>query len=160
MAIEHAWRTRGGAIAAARVLGAGFLMLALTASAWALEFKSMAAPAVGYDAPSDKARPVFVVARGTPVEVVVSLDRWVKVRDASGELLWVERRVLSDKRMLMVTVAQAQVRTEASDQAPVVFEVAKDVLLEWVEPGPLGWVKVRHAEGQLGFVRMVSLWGL
>lgn len=128
--------------------------------AWALEYKSVALPVVAYDAPSDKARPMFILARGTPVEVVVMLDRWVKVRDAAGELLWIERRVLSDKRMLMVTATLAQIREQAQDGAAVVFEAGKDVLLEWLEAGPPGWVKVRHADGQSGFVRLGQVWGL
>jgi SH3-like domain-containing protein len=136
------------------------LVLGLAAPlSYALEYKSLAAPAVAYDAPSDKARALFIVARSTPLEVVVWLDRWAKVRDAAGELMWIERRVLSDKRMLMVRGPQAEVREQPQEGAPLVFEAAKDVVLEWLEAGPPGWLKVRHAEGQSGFVRIGQVWG-
>lgn len=135
-------------------------LLAAAGFAHAVDFKSVAQPAVLFDAPSDKAKPLFIILRGTPVELVVSLDRWAKVRESGGQLLWVERRFLSDKRTLLVTAASAQARREANEKAPLVFEAAKDVILEWVEAGPPGWVKVRHADGQSGFVRITQVWGL
>jgi SH3-like domain-containing protein len=133
----------------------------LAAPAWALEFRSVAeAGTVMFDAPSLKARPLFIIARGTPVEVVVSLEGWVKVRDAAGDLAWIERKALAEKRMVIVTARSAEVRSQAEAGAPLVFEAEKDVLLEFVEAGPLGWAKVRHHDGQSGFVRASQVWGL
>lgn len=132
----------------------------VAAPAFAVDYKSAAAPAILYDGPSDKSRPMYILARGTPVELVVAVEKWAKVRDVGGEILWVERRLLSDKRMVLVTAQSVQVRAEANESAAVTFEAAKDVLLEWVEPGPPGWVKVRHADGQSGFARIGQLWGI
>ena len=113
-----------------------------------------------YDAPSAKASPIFIVARYTPVEVVVALDAWIKVRDASGSLAWVEKRFLSENRTLIVTAARAQIRQQPEATAPLVFEAEKDVVLEFLETAPAGWVKVRHRDGQEGFVRANQVWGL
>ena len=133
----------------------------LAAPAWALEFRSVAeAGTVMFDAPSQKAKPLFIIAPGTPVEVVVSLGEWTKVRDATGDLAWIERKSLADKRMLIVAAKSAEVRSQAEAGAPLVFEADKDVLLELVEPGPPGWAKVRHRDGQSGFVRANQVWGL
>ena len=139
---------------------AGLFAALLAAPAWALEYRSVAeAGAVTYDAPSQKARPVFVVARGTPVEVVVSIEGWAKVRDAAGDITWIEKRALSDKRMLIVTARSAEVRGQAEAGAPLVFEADRDVVLELVEAGPPGWVRVRHRDGQAGFIRANQVWG-
>jgi len=133
----------------------------LAAPAWALEFRSVAeAGTVMFDAPSQKAKPLFIIAPGTPVEVVVSLGEWTKVRDATGDLAWIERKSLADKRMLIVAAKSAEVRSQAEAGAPLVFEADKDVLLELVEPGPPGWAKVRHRDGQSGYVRASQVWGL
>lgn len=146
---------------AARLAGFGLIASLLAAPAWALEFLSVAeAGAVMYDAPSQKAKPVFLAARGTPVEVVVSLEGWLKVRDASGDIAWIEKRDLIEKRMLIVTARSAEVRSQADAGAPLVFEAEKDVVLELVEAGPPGWAKVRHRDGQSGFVRVNQVWGL
>ncbi|MBM3392410.1 MAG: hypothetical protein FJY34_10620 [Betaproteobacteria bacterium] len=140
------------------------VLLGLTfaaAPAAALEYRSVAeAGAVMFDAPSQKAKPLFIVARGTPVEVVVALEGWVKVRDAAGDLAWMERKTLAEKRMLIVSARTAEVRAQAEGVAALVFEAEKGVLLELVEPGPPGWARVRHRDGQAGYVRANQVWGL
>lgn len=129
-------------------------------AATALDYRSVAEATLLYDAPSAKAQPLFAIARGTPVEVVVPLDAWVKVRDAKGDLAWIEKRQLADKRTLMVRADRAQVRLQADDKAAVVFEAERDVLLEFVEAGPPGWAKVRHRDGPQGYVKAGQVWGL
>lgn len=129
-------------------------------TAWALDYLSVAEASALYDAPSQKARPLFAIAAGTPVEAVVMLDAWVKVRDVKGELAWIEKRSLSQKRTVIVRAERAQVRAQADDTAPLAFEAEQDVVLEWVEAGPLGWVQVRHRDGQSGFVKASQVWGL
>jgi SH3-like domain-containing protein len=140
---------------------AAILVLGLLAAlpAEALEYRSVVEPALLYDAPSQQAKPLFAIARGTPVEPVVSLDTWVKVLDAKGNLAWIEKRLLSDKRSVMVRAERAQVRVQPDDAAVVVFEAEQDVLLEFIENGPLGWARVRHRDGQQGFVKSLQVWG-
>ncbi len=136
------------------------LALSLPGMAAALDYRSVAEAAVLYDAPSAKAKPLFVIAGGTPVEVVVMLDAWVKVRDMQGGLAWIERRLLTDKRTLQVRAGGAQIRSAPDEGASLSFEAEADVLLDFVEPGPAGWVRVRHRDGQQGFVRVGQVWGL
>lgn len=144
----------------ARNIVAGIAGAALSAlPAHALEYRSLAEPAILYDAPSKQGKPLFVIARYTPVEVVVSVEGWTKVRDAGGAIAWVERRALTDRRTLIATT-RAQAREQPAPEAPVVFEAEKDVVLELADSGPAGWVKVRHREGQVGFVRVNQVWGL
>ncbi len=133
----------------------------LATPALALDYRSLAEPTTMYDAPSQKGKPLFVIARHTPVEIVVALEGWLKVRDAGGGLAWVEKRTLSDKRTLLVTAARAQVRGTPEENAALIFEAEKDVVLELVEALPgAGWAKVRHRDGQAGYVRANQVWGL
>jgi SH3-like domain-containing protein len=145
----------------ARLIAAAAALASCAAfAAPAVEFKSVgAAPAIMYDAPSVKGRKVFVAPRGMPVEVVLSYGEWNKVRDASGDLAWVEAKALTSKRHLVVTAASARVRASAEEAAPVVFTADKGVLLEMVDPAVSGWVKVRHRDGQSGYVRAAEVWG-
>jgi SH3-like domain-containing protein len=136
------------------------LFAACAAPAAAGEFRSVADnAAVLYDAPSVKSKKVYVVSQGYPVEVVVVVEGWSKVRDASGELTWIESKRLSDRRTVLVKAGRAQVRESASDTAPVVFEAAQDVLLELLGIAAGGWLRVRHRDGQAGFVRAGQVWG-
>lgn len=131
-----------------------------TIAAPAVEFKSVgSAPAIMYDAPSLKGKKLFIAPRGMPVEVVLTYGEWNKVRDAAGDLVWVEAKALTSKRNVVVKAANARVRTAAEEAAPVVFAADKGVLLEVVEPTASGWVKVRHRDGQSGYVRASEVWG-
>ncbi len=126
----------------------------------AIEYRSVNVATVLYDAPSLKGNKLFVIKRGTPVELVVNLEGWSKVRDAEGGLAWIESKTLVDRRSVIVTAARATVRQSADEGASVVFEAEKNVSLEYIDTGPGGWVKVRHRDGQVGFVRANQIWGL
>ena len=126
----------------------------------AIEYRTVDAAAVLYDAPSQRGSKLFVIRRDTPVELVVSLEGWSKVRDAEGGLAWIEKKYLSDKRSVIVTADRAEVRQKAEESSPLVFEAEKNVALDYVETMPGGWVKVRHRDGPTGFVRANQIWGL
>jgi SH3-like domain-containing protein len=127
--------------------------------ALALEFRTVAEPAaVLYDAPSAKSNKLFVVNRGYPLEVIVTMEGWVKVRDASGGLAWIDSKQLTDKRTVMVRVPVAQVRQKPDDNAPVAFQAQQNVLLELVEVTG-GWLQVRHRDGGSGYVKAQQVWG-
>jgi len=142
--------------------------IALAGGAAAADFKSTSDPAtVVYDAPSAKAKPLFVLGRDTPLEVIVPVEGWTKVRDAGGTIGWVERKSLGDRRTLVVRATLAEVRANPDDTAPLVFRAEQNVLLDLAEPAPSaaaasmpGWVKVRHRDGQTGFVRITQVFGL
>ncbi len=132
----------------------------VTLPAWATEYRTVEVPTVLYDAPSQKGRKLFVIKRNTPVELIVVLEAWIKVRDAEGGLAWIEKKYLSDRRSLIVTANYAEVRQGPDETTAVIFEVAKGVALDYLETLPGGWVKVHHRDGQTGFVRANQVWGL
>lgn len=148
--------------------GAVALLLAWACgAAWAAEYRTTSAAAtILYDAPSARAKPLFLLSRDTPLEVIVSLEGWAKVRDVGGTIGWVEKRNLADKRSLVVRVPVVEVRAAPGESAPVVFRAELNVSLELAEPAasPIatatpGWVKVRHRDGQTGFVRVAQVFG-
>jgi SH3-like domain-containing protein len=125
----------------------------------AADFRSVSEnAAVLYDAPSAKAKKLYVVSHGYPLEIVVVVEGWSKVRDASGDLMWIESRHLADRRTVLVKVPLAQVRDAADDSAPVAFQAEQHVVLELLEVTG-GWLRVRHRDGQAGYVRVAQVWG-
>lgn len=144
----------------AAALAAAALAFASALCAAPPDFRSVAeSAAVLYDAPSVKAKKLYVVSRGYPFEVVVTVEGWSKVRDASGELAWIESRHLSEKRTVLVKVPLAQIREAADEAATVVFQARESVVLELIETVPGGWLRVRHRDGQSGYVRASQVWG-
>ena len=163
-------------------------------NALALDFSTVTTPTVLYDAPSAKATPLFVIYPGTPVERVINVDGWIKVRDSQGTLAWIEKKYLGNSRQLIVTAQRAQIRTAAEDLAPLVFEAERDVILTLIPASPAtasaspststapsvtlkptaspkvaptvvpnikatDWIKVKHRDGQQGFIKSNQVWG-
>ena len=126
----------------------------------AVEYVSVSeSNAILYDAPSTKAKKLSVVNRYMPFEQIVTLDSWVKVRDRSGGLYWVEKRVLSNKRYVFALLPLVDVRTAPDLGAQRLFQVRQQVALERLESTGTGWIKVRHQDGNVGYVRSVEVWG-
>ena len=150
-----------------RIAAAAALVLVAVA-ARAAEFRATAdAATVLYDAPSSRAKALFVYGRDVPLETLVSVEGWTKVRDMAGTIGWITNRALAEKRMLVVRAPVVDIRATADDSAPVVFRAEQNVLLELAETATSatstatpGWVKVRHRDGQTGFVRVAQVFGL
>ncbi|MGC2166598.1 MAG: SH3 domain-containing protein [Gallionella sp.] len=138
-----------------------FLVMVCVANiAHAVDFVSVRDnSAILYDAPSTKAKKLFVVNRYMPFEQVVTLHSWVKVRDRSGKLYWVEKRVLSNDRFVFALLPLVDVRARPDVSADRVFQARQQVAMQFVESTGTGWIKVRHQDGNVGFVRSTEVWG-
>jgi SH3-like domain-containing protein len=137
----------------------------LSAVAWpvfATEYRSVnVAAAVLWDGPSDKAKRVYVAPRGMPVEVVSTLNTWVKVKDFSGDVTWMAGNELSKTRTVVATIL-ATARVAAQDASPLAFQAERGVTLELLDAGQItgGFAKVKHKDGTIGFVKATEIWGL
>lgn len=154
-------RSSAAALACALLLSFASLRHSAPAQAAGPDFRSIGtAAAVMYDGPSAKGRKMFVAPRGMPVEVLATVNNWVKVRDQAGDVLWVDRAELAGQRTV-VAVALATVRSSPLDTATVVFQADKGVVLDVIDPAPAtGWVRVRHRDGAFGFVKAAEVWGV
>jgi SH3-like domain-containing protein len=135
----------------------------LTAAAHA-DFRQTAENAtIAFEGPSSKATRQFIYSRGTPVEVVVQIEGWSKVRDASGTLAWIERKALVERTNVQVKAAAADALAAPDAASPIVFRAENGVLLQLVTPQPPNagaWAQVRHRDGQVGFIKLDALFGL
>ena len=138
-----------------------FALMQMPLTASALDFRSVAVPkAILYDAPSVSAKKVLLLSQSYPVEVVVNLGDWLKVRDAQGAIHWVEAKQLSTKRSVMVIKSQVEMRAKPDAAADLVATIDKDVVLELVEAkANQGWLKVKHRDGATGYILVSSTWG-
>ncbi len=137
-----------------------FAFLLGTGAVHAVEYVSVSeSSAILYDAPSTKAKKLFVVNRYMPFEQIVTLDGWVKVRDRSGGLYWVEQHALSNKRYVFALLPMVDIRAEPDLAATRLFQVRQQIALEYLESTGTGWIKVRHQDGDVGYVRTTEVWG-
>ncbi len=146
---------------ARRARMAAALVCATALCAGAAEFRSVNVPAaLLYDGPALTAARVAILTEHYPVEVVSQTSSWTKVRDAAGQVLWIESKALSPRRTVLVVIHLAEARSAPDANAPIVFRAEQQVALELLDSGVGPWVKVRHRDGSTGFVRAEQLWGL
>lgn len=124
------------------------------------EFRSVALPkAILYDAPSAEASKIFILNQDYPVEIIVNLGDWIKVRDQLGGLSWMESKSLTNKRIVLVTT-KTDMKVAEDGASALVATVEKDVALELLATtNKNGWIKVKHRDGLTGFVRASDVWG-
>ena len=140
---------------------AAFILSSAATVALAVDYRSIEVPAaILYDSPSQRGKKLYLIKAQTPVEAVVRLEGWVKVRDAEGTLAWIEARNLGERRTLVVTAPRAEIRESDKAEAPVVAILDKWVVVDFIEAAAPGWAKVRHRDGATGFVRSTQVWGL
>lgn len=137
------------------------ILALLPLSVAALEYRSVAVPkAILYDAPSSSAKKTLLLSQYYPVEIIVNLGDWIKVRDAQGSISWVEAKQLSSKRTVMVNINHAEIRQSAQASSALMATLEKAVVLEVVDLKlNNGWLKVKHRDGLIGYILISSTWG-
>jgi hypothetical protein len=60
----------------------------------------------------------------------------------------------------VVKAQQADVLAAGEAGAKLVFRAEHNVLLELMEQPVSGWAKVRHRDGQVGYIAIGQVWGL
>jgi SH3-like domain-containing protein len=142
------------------LLSLGF-SLGLSTPVQAADFRSiLPAKAIAYDAPSAESTKLYIMEQGYPVEVIVNLGAWVKVRDQRRGLSWVEGKDLDTKHTVLVT-DNTEIKDAESSDAKLLATVEKDVVLELLSPSiNKGWVKIKHRDGIVGYIQSSAIWGL
>ena len=133
----------------------------ISQSAYA-EFRSVAsAKTILYEAPSATTKRVYLVGEGYPLEIIVNLGDWLKVRDPYGTLSWAESKNLQSKRTVIVKVDKANIYKDPESKSALVATIEKDVIIELSDPLIAnGWIKVRYQQDLDGYIQTSQVWGI
>ncbi len=133
----------------------------ISQSAYA-EFRSVAfAKTILYEAPSATTKKLYLVGEGYPLEIIVNLGDWLKVRDPYGTLSWAESKNLQSKRTVIVKVDKANIYKDPESKSALVATIEKDVVVELSDPLIAnGWIKVRYQQDLDGYIQTSQVWGI
>jgi SH3-like domain-containing protein len=126
------------------------------------EFRSVISPkTILFEAPSATTNRVYLVGEGYPLEVIVNLGDWLKVRDPYGTLSWAESKNLQSKRTVIVKVDKANIYKEPESKSALIATIEKDVVIELSDPLITnGWIKVRYQQDLDGYIQTSQVWGI
>jgi SH3-like domain-containing protein len=138
-----------------------WIVCVVSQSAYA-EFRSVASSkTILYEAPSATTKRVYLVDEGYPLEIIVNLGDWLKVRDPYGTLSWAESKNLQTKRTVIVRVDKANIYKEPESKSTLVATIEKDVVIELSDPLITnGWIKVRYQQDLDGYIQTSQVWGI
>jgi SH3-like domain-containing protein len=138
-----------------------WIVCVVSQSAYA-EFRSVASSkTILYEAPSATTKRVYLVDEGYPLEIIVNLGDWLKVRDPYGTLSWAESKNLQTKRTVIVKADKANIYKEPESKSPLVATIEKDVVIELSDPLITnGWIKVRYQQDLDGYIQTSQVWGI
>ena len=103
-----------------------------------------------------------MVTKGYPLEVIVSLKEWKKVKDHEGLINWIKTSDLSSKRTVLNLKGDNPIYLEPSSASPILAKVNENVTLELLDAKKIDdWVKVYSKVGDIeGFIKATDLWGI
>ena len=105
---------------------------------------------------------MYIVTEGYPLEVLVSLKDWKKVKDHNGKISWIESKHTNNERTVLILKDDAVIFNQANEKSHKLAYVEKFVVLKLNSPILVGnWAQVKtQIEGLIGFVNAREVWGL
>lgn len=138
---------------------AATLLASLASSVFALEYRSTARNGVIlHDAPQESSTKRFVLSANVPLEILAEQGNWLRVRDRDGTLAWLSKADISTTRYVQVN-RLAEVRKDAAANSTLLFKVERNVVIELIQDTRTGWLKIKHRDGAIGYIRIEDVWG-
>jgi len=118
--------------------------------------------AILFEGPSSTTEKIFIVTEGYPLEVLVSLKDWKKVKDHNGKISWIESKHTQNERTVLILKDDAVIFNQANDKSHKLANVDKFVVLKLNSSMFVGdWAQVKtQIEGLIGFINSREVWGL
>jgi len=133
-----------------------FLLGAGTASARRL---SVASPKANVrSGPGLNHEILWSVGKYYPVDIVKKSGNWYKIRDFEGDIGWMHRSLLKKIPAVIVKGALVNVRSGPGMKYRVLFQAEKGVSFKLLKKKK-NWLKVRHADGDIGWIHKSLVWG-
>jgi SH3-like domain-containing protein len=101
---------------------------------------------------------LWSVGKYYPVKVVKKSGGWCYISDFEGDTGWMHQSLLKDIPSVIVKATLVNVRENPGTKARVIFQAEKGVSLKRIEKKK-DWLKVQHADGDVGWIHESLVWG-
>jgi SH3-like domain-containing protein len=93
-----------------------------------------------------------------PVEIVAEFNHWHRIRDVEGTEGWVQERMVTGKRAVIVRGQQRALRERPSADAVITARAEPGVIAKLIECQP-AWCRIEVA-GVGGWLKREEIWGV
>jgi SH3-like domain-containing protein len=92
------------------------------------------------------------------MEVIKSSGEWHKGRDFEGDVGWIFHSLVEKVPAVVVKAPLVNVRTGPGTDSRVLFQAEKGVSFK-ILGTEKDWLKIRHADGEVGWIHGSLVWG-
>ncbi|MBW2018825.1 MAG: SH3 domain-containing protein [Deltaproteobacteria bacterium] len=93
-----------------------------------------------------------------PVDIIKKDKSWCQIRDFENDIGWIYRPLLKKIPAVIVTGTIVNVREGPGTNFRVLFQAEKGVSFKLLGRKK-GWLKVQHADGDMGWIHASLVWG-
>ena len=101
---------------------------------------------------------LWSVGKYYPVDTIRRSGNWYKIRDFEGDMGWIHRSLLKKIPAVIVKRTIVNVRKGPGINFRVVFQAEKGVSFRLLKRKGK-WLKVRHEDGDVGWIHRNLVWG-
>lgn len=102
---------------------------------------------------------LWSVGKYYPVNTIQKSGNWYKIRDFEDDRGWIHNSLLKEIPAVIVKVPLANVREAAGTKARLLFHAEKGVSFKRLAVKG-NWIKVQHADSEIGWIHKSLIWGL
>ncbi len=97
--------------------------------------------------------------KGLPVEIVQEFENWRRIRDRDGTLGWVQRNLLSGRRMAQIVGETREIRARPEPDSRPIANLEAGVIAGLRECGIGPWCRIEIQDFS-GWITRDALWGV
>lgn len=101
---------------------------------------------------------LWSVGKYYPVDIIKRSGNWYQVRDFEGDIGWIYRSLLKKISAVIVKGTIVNIREGPGTGFRVLFQAEKGVSFKILNREKK-WVKVQHADGEVGWIHKSLVWG-
>jgi SH3-like domain-containing protein len=140
-----------------------FILISFSHPCYSLDFVSIKSnKAILYEGPSETTKKEFIITKDYPLNVIVRLKDWIKVKDHLGKISWIQIENISKDRNVMTLKDNTNLFYKPSVESVHLAKIEKNVALKLLSPfSTNGWIQVKTLSQNIeGYIRTEDVWGL
>ncbi|MCK5696479.1 MAG: SH3 domain-containing protein [Desulfobacula sp.] len=107
--------------------------------------------------PGTKYDVLWQVEQYHPVIIVKKKGNWYKIKDFENDVAWLHKSLLGKIEGIITIKDKCNVRSKAATKSQVLFTVEKGVPFK-VLMRKGNWIKIEHADGDVGWIYKTLVW--
>lgn len=107
--------------------------------------------------PGTKYEIIWQVGRYYPVQIIKKSGHWYQFSDFEGDAGWVYAKLLGKQSTVITIKDRCNVRSGPGTKYPVTFTSEKGVAFKVIKKQGK-WIKIRHSDGDQGWIYKTLIW--